>query len=1034
MMIICKRSQGDETAPYRWKLRLVDGDFEYIKPPPRTIISQSAFSMFIRLYDKGASSFINEFGIQSYPTIELDNVTTCSITISTIDNLIILQNNIARSINGIVSFLGVSLAARSGSIVNGLVSCSLGELEYPTKLVWSITMQPCGPGTAPAGAGGYTCSTCPSGTYSDGGAGVTECTPCPGQGVSCAGGLLVLLPGFARTQDNALTIDSSTELYPCWAIEGCWVNLNTSDRKRASNHTHGCLKGYGGPLCGVCSIKERYAQSGGVCVPCLDEMLNLVVVSFIPLIVSLIVVWISFYRKVEESSKTQILFRIILTYFQTLGTLSSIYSARGTAQFRAMFGFTTAVGDSPLTLTPVQCTLRLPYYVRFGITISLPFSIAVLVLLANLIALARARFKDANKALSNTTSRVNNPGTVVSNNRSIEQPIERGSIRTIAETRVLGRESLRNLAETRVLAVAQEAQGYFAQLRDDIIRFFVSQAWVAPVIFVLNASYSSLTTTCFSMFNCMPFSVGGTTYLAQDLSVSCYDQIHNGFRALAGLLIAFFGAGFPFLFAKLLNRHKDELQKPEVFARLGFLYDGYTVERGMYMWESVVMVRKAAVVMIGSLIKDEYRQIFAAVTLLVFSLFLQANFQPYETRLFNIIECVSLVTIIMTQLISMFYLRTESQMKQCMGESDVFVIDLQGTTCAQVKASASVNDLFTTILLALVNLIFILGCLTLMYKFYKETSTRTRSNSLFARSLRRVRKRLAEYCCGGNKGKPSSSSDRSSTVNLLSSIENDGATIENPLRQMRRTNSIIPSRERERREEALIEVMSAASASAASVAVMSAAASSSSIEDDQFGVHSSARSLLANNEQQQENVRVNRREAPRQNFSPLPVVDIISTSQNNNNNDDDDEVIGRQESVQEDEDEQSNDNNLVSQSHSESETETQRQRVRGTRIERNRLPRNWIQHSDETGDVWFENINTGVIQWDLPRFIDEEETRERDQDQESINSLTHVWIRRTDDEDEWFENAADTSLVEWLVPDGHQIISEEEFEEMQARL
>jgi hypothetical protein len=123
------------------------------------------------------------------------------------------------------------------------------------------------------------------------------------------------------------------------------------------------------------------------------------------------------------------------------------------------------------------------------------------------------------------------------------------------------------------------------------------------------------------MFNCMPFSVGGTTYLAQDLSVSCYDQLHNGFRALAGLLIAFFGAGFPFLFAKLLNRHKDELQKPEVFARLGFLYDGYTVERGMYMWESVVMVRKAAVVMIGSLIKDEYRQIFAAVTLLVFSLF-----------------------------------------------------------------------------------------------------------------------------------------------------------------------------------------------------------------------------------------------------------------------------------------------------------------------------------------------------------------------------------------------------------------------------
>jgi hypothetical protein len=250
---------------------------------------------------------------------------------------------------------------------------------------------------------------------------------------------------------------------------------------------------------------------------------------------------------------------------------------------------------------------------------------------------------------------------------------------------------------------------------------------------------------------------------------------------------------------------------------------------------------------------------------------------------------------------------------------------------------------------------------------------------------------------------------------------------------MRRTNSLISSRERERREEALIEVMSSSSSSSTTAAATTATvasmtlASSSSMEDDQFGVHSSARSLPANNEQQQDNVRMNRRDAPRRNFSPLPVVadlNNISTPRNNDDND-----IGRQESVQEDED----DKNLVSQSHSESVRETQRQRVRGTRSERNRLPRNWIQHSDDTGDVWFENVRTGVIQWDLPRFIDEEETRERNQDQESINYLTRVWIRRTDDEDEWFENAADTSLVEWVVPDGHQIISEEEFEEMQAR-
>jgi hypothetical protein len=92
-------------------------------------------------------------------------------------------------------------------------------------------------------------------------------------------------------------------------------------------------------------------------------------------------------------------------------------------------------------------------------------------------------------------------------------------------------------------------------VREDIARFFSSQAWAAPVIFVLNASYSSLTTTSFGVFNCLPYEVAGATYLAQDLSVRCFDPLHNGFRALAGLLIAFFGIGFPLLFAALLWRN-----------------------------------------------------------------------------------------------------------------------------------------------------------------------------------------------------------------------------------------------------------------------------------------------------------------------------------------------------------------------------------------------------------------------------------------------------------------------------------------------
>ena len=638
MSVSCQRSQGDVTAPYSWQLRIVDADVEFITPPPAHIISQTAFAMTLRLFDRGAARVADggDGGRLRFPTLELDNVTLCTVSITTADPLIVLQNGVVRASSGIVSFLGISLAAHSGSTVRGLVSCALGDLALPTALPFAIVMEPCGPGTAPAGAGGYTCATCPSGTYSDGGAGVLACTPCPGQGVSCAGGLLVLLPGFARTQDGALTIDAGTELHKCWNARGCFVNLNSSDHDRAANNTHACLPGYGGPICGVCSAADRYAQASGTCVPCGSALVNAIVVAFLPFLLAALVIWISLFRKVEASADSQVLTRILLTYFSTLGTLSSIYFARGTAEFRALFGFTTAVGDSPLSLTPLQCTLRLPYYVRFGITVSLPFSLAVLVLLTNLAALALARLRKGAAAPGSPSGKQLDAGAKVT--ESAAAMAEKAATEALADADNAKDEGLAAGSPTAPSAAAAAAAGaaappadepggdsLLALLRADVARFFATQAWVAPVIFVLNASYSSLTTTSFGMFNCMPFKVAGVTYLAQDLSVTCYDALHNGFRGLAGLLIAFFGAGFPLLFAALLRRNRAELHKPEVFARFGFLYDGYSVSRGMFAWESVVMVRKAAIVMIGSLVKDEYDQIFASVSLLVVVLFLHST-------------------------------------------------------------------------------------------------------------------------------------------------------------------------------------------------------------------------------------------------------------------------------------------------------------------------------------------------------------------------------------------------------------------------
>ena len=235
------------------------------------------------------------------------------------------------------------------------------------------------------------------------------------------------------------------------------------------------------------------------------------------------------------------------------------------------------------------------------------------------------------------------------------------------------------------------------------------------------------------MFNCMPYSIGGVTYLAQDLSVECYTPLHNGFRGLAGLLIAFFGAGFPLVFAFVLRRQRAQLADAAVFARLGFLYDGYALDRGAFAWESVVMVRKAVVVMIGSLVKDAYNQLFSSVTLLVLALLLQSFFQPYKTRFFNVVEGASLATVILTQMLSMFYLRADSLVNVCAGKSAVFVVDEQGTTCADVTGAAATYNLLTTVALASLNFAFVAAMLFFLARIWAAERAEEAPDSVVAR-------------------------------------------------------------------------------------------------------------------------------------------------------------------------------------------------------------------------------------------------------------------------------------------------------------
>jgi hypothetical protein len=377
------------------------------------------------------------------------------------------------------------------------------------------------------------------------------------------------------------------------------------------------------------------------------------------------------------------------------------------------------------------------------------------------------------------------------------------------------------------------------------------------------------------------------------------------------------------------------------------------------------------------LIKDEYNQIFASVSLLVIALFLQANFQPYEKRLFNYLEGVALVTVMLTQLISMFFLRSDSQLSQCLGQASSFVINLEGTTCGDVRASSPKNEIVTTASLAIVNIVFLIGIFLLMVRMWlSEMKNSSEKTAFLVEGMNSVRNRVSSIFSQRTlKQQP-----------LASSIS------ETKLRNISK-KKIVDDRtdnQKDRESEIFTEVVNPLRDKTSKSLMQTRTPSNLNKTYDNLEIsHSKENENAASEVEVQEeggnhSLQRSRNETSKVDFSPLPVVSESSIE------------------------------TLVDNHH--------RHHV---------LPPDWIEHSNDNGDTWYEHKLTGNTQWEFPHesssIADNTEEKEENLD----NSL---WIHCEDDTgDIWYQNTADETLLVWELPEGHKAISFEEYTKLRRQ-
>jgi len=526
--------------------------------------------------------------------------------------------------NGGVAFDAIQLIGSRGVRYNVSVACTLGAVAIPTPQVYPVQVLPCPAGFSPSG---MFCTPCPAGYYTRGD-NEQACLPCPAQGADCVHGLLVLQPNFYRVLEEAGTpVGPDSQLLPCFNEEACILNVTAE--------AYTCARGYSGALCGVCDGARGYGSFDGVCRQCwhpgaADAALALVIVGFIA---AMALIALNPWMQAHDDSAVAL--KLLIGFVQAVAA-QSVFTAGGVALFRTAFGWAAYTSTNPLSLGGLRCRLQWGYLTRYIAVVALP-PLGVAVAAAVVVVLAAAQ---ATKW------------------------------------------------RHRVLPVAFTWSRARACWR----------AWVdarrrtATLVFMAFVCYMPIVSASFTTFMCSATPVDGAYWLEADLGVQCYVGQHAVASVLAVVVLVVFGLGTPALVLWVLGRATPSMLRDAAFSNAyAFLYEGYArsaditgrivaaaeaapgvdklrrtrrdsilrvvgfwraLSRSLVWWEAVVMLRKAAVIMLATIVTSQFYQVVGAVLLFAGAVSVQQHFNPYARPLFNHLELVSLLDLYITAAVS----------------------------------------------------------------------------------------------------------------------------------------------------------------------------------------------------------------------------------------------------------------------------------------------------------------------------------------------------------------------------------------------
>jgi len=678
LTVACSRVTPDAPEPVAWTATLMRLTLDVCEPlAPVTDASNSVPPWHVGIAVDGVSPCVTQPHTNALPPAARQYI-ACAVTpLLAADDaggvtadgafqLFVIGGTVHGSASdGSMSFDALQLIGSRGVRYNVSVACTLGAVAIPTPQVYPVQVLPCAAGYSPSG---IFCTPCPAGTYTRGD-NEQSCLPCPAQGAECVDGLLTLKPNFYRALDEVGTpVGPTSQLLPCFNEEACVVNVTAE--------VYTCAPGYTGALCGVCHGAQGYGSFDGVCRKCwhpgaADFVLALVIVGFVA---AMALIALNPWMQAHDDSAVAL--KLLIGFVQAVSSLS-VFIAGGVALFRSAFGWTAYTSTNPLSLGGLQCRLQWRYLTRYAAVVALPpVGVAIAAAAVALLAAAHA-----------ITWRY------------------------------------------RVLPVAWT----WSRARSRWRAWVDARRHTATLVLMAFLCYMPIVSASFTALMCSATSVNGTRWLATDLSVQCFVGQHAVASTLAVVVLVVFGLGTPALVLWVLGRATPAMLRDQSFSNaFAFLYEGYAraadvkaraasvvgaaappldalhhvpsasasrltnfwrqASRSLVWWEAVVMLRKAAVVMLATIVTNQFYQVVGAVLLFAGAVAIQQHFNPYARPLFNHLELASLLDLYITAAVSTMMLPSTAAPRN--------VVRHPSTWETGLTASLVVMNVATTVALA----------------------------------------------------------------------------------------------------------------------------------------------------------------------------------------------------------------------------------------------------------------------------------------------------------------------------------------------